>query len=135
MWQFLKQLTGLLLVTLLGYLLYHVATQNVDDSQKVLHVAPDSTTTIVGKVLANKTDCLQQSAGSKCFLTLQIGEKNVYVIYNTNDNSFCGNEKTAIDGKTVRANTTVKVYGFYKQEGKTDTVLTCPSAKYFIQTL
>ncbi len=136
MLQFLKQIIGLLFIVFLGYTLYHLAKQNADDSLKTLRVSADSTATIVGKVLSNKTDCSEQAGkSSKCFLTMRVGEKDITVIYNTNDKGFCINEKTAADGKTVRANATIKVYGFYKKEGVTETIFTCPSAKYFIQTL
>jgi hypothetical protein len=135
MFNFLKSLLGITLVALLGYGLYRVATQNANNSLKTLRVSPDSTATISGTVLENKKDCFAQSPGSKCFLKLRVSEKDVYVVYNTNDSAFCANENTAASGKNVRDGATVKVYGFYRKDGDLDTILTCPSAKYFIQEL
>jgi hypothetical protein len=135
MFNFLKSLFGITLVALLGYVLYNMATQRANDSIKTLRVSADNTTTISGVVLENKHDCFEQSGGGKCFLKLRVVTKEVYVIYNANDSSFCANEGAAGAGKNIRAGQTVKVYGFYRKDGNSDTILTCPTANYFIQTL
>lgn len=133
MFNFLKSLIGVALVAILGYVLYNMATQSANDSIKTLHVSADNTTTISGVVLANQSNCFEQGADSKCFLKLRVGTKEVYVIYNTSDNAFCVNEGAAGTGKTIRAGQSVKVYGFYRKDGELDTILTCPTAKYYIQ--
>lgn len=135
MFNFLKSLVGVILVALLGYVLYNMATQSANNSIKELHVSADNTTTVSGVVVANKNDCMEPGADPRCFLRLGIGGKDVYVIYNTGDNSFCTNEGAAAIGKTIREGAAVKVYGFYRKDGNLNTILTCPTQNYFIQTL
>jgi hypothetical protein len=135
MLNFLKGLLGLTLIVLLGYGLYHLAVQGANDSLKTLRVSADNTTTLVGTVLVNQNDCLVQGAGSQCFLKIRIEAVDVYVIYNTNDNGFCRNEIAAAIGKNTKEGTAIKVHGYYRKDGKLDTVLTCPSQDYSIENL
>lgn len=141
MFKFLKSLLGIFLVALLGYVMYTMATQNANDSIKTLHVSADNTTTISGIVLENQSRCFEKNTAQKCFLKLRVGTKTVYIVYSANDNkhnihrSFCVNENAAATGKTVRAGQSVKVRGFYRKDGETDTVLTCPSKEYSLQVL
>ncbi len=135
MLNFLKSLLGIILVALLGYGLYRMATQNTDNATKILRVAPDNTTTIAGTVLENKKDCFDQPFGSKCFLRMRVAGEDLYVIYNTNDAFYCVNENAAATGKNIKEGDTVKVFGFYKRDENLDTILTCPTVGYFIQTL
>lgn len=136
MFNFLKSLASIVLIALLGYGLYSLATKHANDSTKTLRVAADNTTTVSGTVLTNNNGCLVPGGGTKCFLKLLVGTKEVYIIYNTNDNNaFCPNEGAAITGKSVREGANVKVYGYYRKDGDLDTVLTCPTKNYSIQTL
>jgi hypothetical protein len=136
MFNFLKSLLGIGLVILLGYGLYLLATKSTNDSINTLRIAADNTTTIVGTVLVNKNDCTEQDAADpRCFLKLRVGMKDIYVIYMSNDNSFCPNEFASSYGVKVKEGATVKVYGFYRQDGDLNTVLTCPTVHYYIQTL
>jgi hypothetical protein len=135
MFNFLKSLTGVILIALLGYVLYNMATQSVNNSNQHHRIYAHTTTTISGLLLANKTDCMEPGTDPRCFLRLSVGAKEVYVIYNTGENSFCTNEGAATIGKTIREGAAVKVYGFYRKDGNLDTILTCPTQNYFIQTL
>jgi hypothetical protein len=127
----LTQLFGLALVAVIGYALYTAAIHS-DDGPKSFFVGPDSTVTFTGKVLANVSSCFQTNS-SKCFLQIKSGETEVFVFYNTDDNSFCKNEQTATDGRNIKVGSSVKVYGFYRMEDKRNSVFTCPSTKYYIQ--
>jgi hypothetical protein len=128
---YLKQFFGLVLVAAIGYGLYFVAIKAGGGPQD-LTVAPDNTATFTGTVTANDTSCFDKNSG-RCFLLVKTEKTQVFVLYNTGDTSFCVNEKAATAGRNMKVGNNVRVYGFYKQEKNTHTVLTCPDTGYYIK--
>jgi hypothetical protein len=129
--QFLKQLIGLLLIIAIGYVLYVLATK-ASGGPRDFSVSADGTATFTGTVLANVTNCFDDTNGD-CFLQVKSGNSQVIVMYNTSDTGFCVNEIATNAGKNTKVGDVIKVYGFFKQNETINTVYTCPSATYYIQ--
>jgi hypothetical protein len=129
--QILKQFIGLLLIIAIGYGLYLLAVKT-GNGPKDFSVGSDSTATFTGTVMANVTRCFDDTA-SECFLQVKSGTSEVFVMYNTSDAGFCVNETATNAGRNTKIGDMVKVYGFYKQNGTINKVLTCPNLKYYIQ--
>ena len=129
--QIFKQFIGVLLIVAIGYVLYILATK-ATGGPKDFSVSADSTTTFTGTVLANITGCFDDPT-SECFLQVKSGNSQVIVMYNTSDTGFCVNEIATGAGRSAKIGDVIKVYGFFKQNEKINTVYTCPSATYYIK--
>ena len=130
--EILKQFIGLILVIALGIGLYNLAIKT-RNGPKDFAVSADSTATFTGTVLENNTNCFDSNSSDGCFLLVQSGQTKVPVMYNTSDNGFCINEAATNTGRNTRVGSTVKIYGFYKQDNKTNAILTCPNTNYYIK--
>jgi len=128
--QIIRQIVALILIIAVGYYLYIFATSKTGVENK-LTPNPNNTITLIGTVSSNQSEC---NTG-KCLLIIKNGKTDIFVIYNTGDEVFCGNEVAAIRGKTVMPNTRVKVYGYYSFENNQNTIRTCSSPSYYIETI
>jgi len=98
-----------------------------------VHVNPDSTTTVVGTVLAKDDSCTSPGGSTECLLKTQVGKDVVYVVYNYNGMKICVNETAAGVGGTKLVNDRIQVYGAYQQSENRNMINTCPFKDYYIK--
>ncbi len=91
----------------------------------------DGTASLIGVVIKNETGCRGGSALG-CTLTVQSGNKRVEVQYDTSDDYFCANEKTAAMGLNMDIGQNIRASGVYRKDGDSYSVNTCASADYYI---
>lgn len=130
----LKQLFSLILligIIAVGYWFFNEYRKSQGTTPAGLTTFSDGTATFIGTVSKNNTGC-QNGTASQCAFFATAGQGSVTIIYDTDDSSFCGNNKAASDGLNAGPGIGVRVNGAYRKTGDTYTINTCGSPDYFI---
>lgn len=98
-----------------------------------LKVNSNGTATVTGIVLENNNGCATDAA---CYLRIQVGNREVHVIYNPGESTDRVNnhEATDIAGK-VKEDAHVEVYGKYSRQRALDVIEIYSSKQFYIHVL